>query len=219
MLSTDPVDTPMVDKSKLDKDLQGKQVDPTHYRGMIGSLIYLTSSRPDLVFVVCMCSRYQAKPTEKHLHADKRIFRYLKGTIDMGLWYSKDSCNTLTAYADADHTGCQDTRQSTSGSAQFLGDKLVSWPSKNQKSTAISSTDAEYIALSSAITLCCNNVQHSRSNHINVRYHFIKEQVENGVVELYFVGTEYQLADIFTKALPRKIQLLDRKARNEKHVS
>nr|GEW94206.1 retrovirus-related Pol polyprotein from transposon TNT 1-94 [Tanacetum cinerariifolium] len=138
----DPVDTPMVDKSKLDKDLQGKQVDPTHYRGMIGSLMYLKSNRPDLVFVVCMCARYQAKPTEKHLHAVKRNFRYLKRTIDMGLWYSKDSCITLTTYADVDHTGCQDTRQRTSGSAQFLGDKLVSWSSKKQKSTAISSTEA-----------------------------------------------------------------------------
>ncbi|GJT98060.1 retrovirus-related pol polyprotein from transposon TNT 1-94 [Tanacetum coccineum] len=104
----------------------------------------------------------------------------------MGLWYSKDSSNTLTTHADADHAGCQDTRQSTYGSAQFLGDKLVSWSSKKQKSTAISSTKAEYIALSgvSAIALCCNNVQHSRSKHIDVRYHFIKEQVENEVVEL-----------------------------------
>ncbi|GJS54240.1 retrovirus-related pol polyprotein from transposon TNT 1-94 [Tanacetum coccineum] len=117
VLSSDPVDTPMVEKSKLDEDLQGKPVDPTHYRGMIGSLMYLTSSRPDLAFAVCMCARYQAKPIEKHLHAVKRIFRYLKGTIDMGLWYSKDSFITLTTYADADHAGCQDTRRSTSGSA------------------------------------------------------------------------------------------------------
>ncbi|GJQ89086.1 hypothetical protein Tco_0000225 [Tanacetum coccineum] len=204
MLSSDPVDIPIVDKSKLDEDLQGKPVDPTHYRGMIGSLMYLTSSRPDLVFVVSMCARYQAKPTKNHLHAVKRIFRYLKGTIDMGLWYSKDSCITLTAYADADHAGCQDTRRSTSGSAQFLRDKLVSWSSKKQKSTAISSTEAEYIALSSAIALFCNNVQHSRSKHIDVRYHFIKEQVENEVLELYFVKTEYQLVDIFTKVLPRE---------------
>nr|GFD22252.1 uncharacterized mitochondrial protein AtMg00810-like [Tanacetum cinerariifolium] len=87
---------------------------------------------PDLVFAMCMCARYQAKPTEKHLHAVKRIFRYLRGTIDKSLWYSKDSSNTLTTYADADHAGCQDTRQSTSGSAQFLGDKLVSWSSKKQ---------------------------------------------------------------------------------------
>ncbi|GJT79630.1 retrovirus-related pol polyprotein from transposon TNT 1-94 [Tanacetum coccineum] len=234
MLSSDPINTPMVGKSKLDKDLQGKPVDPTHYRGMICSLMYLTSSIPDLVFVVWMCARYQVKPTEKHLHAVKRVFRYLKGTIDMGLWYSKYSCITLTAYADVDHVGCQDTRQSTSESAQFLGDKLVSCSSKKKKSTAISSTEAEYIALSgccaqilwmrsqlteyglkfnkiplycdnkSAIALCCNNVQHSKSKHINVRYHFIKEQVENGVVELYLVRTEYQLANIFTKALPRE---------------
>ncbi|GJZ89418.1 hypothetical protein Tco_0661200 [Tanacetum coccineum] len=152
----------------------------------------------------------------------------------MGLWYSKDTDMSLTAYADADHAGCQDTRHSTSGSAQFLGDKLVSWSSKKQKSTAISSTEAEYIALSgccsqilwmrsqltdygfqfnkiplycdnrSAITLCCNNVQHSRAKHIDIHYHFINEQVENGIVELYFVRTEYQLADIFTKPLPRE---------------
>ncbi|GKE52014.1 retrovirus-related pol polyprotein from transposon TNT 1-94 [Tanacetum coccineum] len=154
MLSSDLVDTPMVDKSKLDKDLQGKPVDPTHYRGMIGSLMYLTSSIPDLVFAVCMCAWYQAKPTEKYLHAVKRIFQYLKGTIDMRLWYSKDYCITLTAYADADHIGCQDTRQSTFGSAQFLGDKLVSWSSKKQKSTAISRTEAEYIALSG----CCAQI-------------------------------------------------------------
>ncbi|GJY08013.1 retrovirus-related pol polyprotein from transposon TNT 1-94 [Tanacetum coccineum] len=117
MQSSDPVDAPMMDKSKLDEDLQGKLVDPTHYRGMIGSLMYLTSSRPDIVFVVCMCAWYQAKPTEKHLHAVKRIYRYLKGTNDMGLWYSKDSCITLIAYVDADHAGCQYNRRSTFGSA------------------------------------------------------------------------------------------------------
>ncbi|GJS66498.1 retrovirus-related pol polyprotein from transposon TNT 1-94 [Tanacetum coccineum] len=147
--------------------------------------------------------------------------------------YSKDTGMSLTAYADADHAGCQDTRRSTLGSAQFLGDKLVSWYSKKQKSTAILSTKAEYIALSgccaqilwmhsqltdygfqfnkiplycdnkSVIALCCNNVQHLRAKHIDVLYHFIKEQVENGIVEIYIVWTEYQLADIFTKTLPR----------------
>ncbi|GJX30577.1 hypothetical protein Tco_0238656 [Tanacetum coccineum] len=106
------------------------------------------------------------------------------------------------AYADADHAGCQDTRRSTSGSAQFLGDKLVSWSLNKQKSTAISTIEAEYIAI--AIALCCNNVQHSRSKHIDIRNHFIREQVEKGVVELYFMTTDYQLADIFTKALPRE---------------
>nr|GEW51296.1 retrovirus-related Pol polyprotein from transposon TNT 1-94 [Tanacetum cinerariifolium] len=110
----------------------------------------------------------------------------------------------LTAYADTDHAGCQDTRRSTSRSAQFLGNKQVSWSSKKQQSTAISTTEAEYIAMSSAIALCCNNVQHSRSKHIDIRHHFIREQVERGVVELYFVTTDYQLMDIFTKALPRQ---------------
>nr|GEV05044.1 retrovirus-related Pol polyprotein from transposon TNT 1-94 [Tanacetum cinerariifolium] len=144
------------------------------------------------------------------------------------------SCAYQKAPRDADHAGCQDTRRSTSVSAQFLGDKLVSWSSKKQKSTAISTTKAKYIAMSgccaqilwmrsqltyygfdfnkiplyydncSAIALCCNNVQHSRSKHIDIRHHFIREQVERGLVELYFVTTDYQLADIFTKALPRQ---------------
>ncbi|GKB81742.1 retrovirus-related pol polyprotein from transposon TNT 1-94 [Tanacetum coccineum] len=182
MESSDPVDTPMVKKSKLDEDSQGKAVDPTHYRGMVGTFMYPTASRPNLIFVVCMCARYQAKPTEKHLHAVKRIFKYLRGTINRGLWYPKDSSISLIAYADADHAGCQDTRRSTSRCMQLLGDRHVSWSSKRQKSAAISSTKAEYIAL----------------------FHFIKEQVENGVVELYFVNTEYLLADIFTKALGRE---------------
>nr|GEY07534.1 hypothetical protein [Tanacetum cinerariifolium] len=117
MLTSDSVDTPMVEKSKLDEELQGKLVDATQYHGMIGSLMYLTSSRPDLIYAVCLCARYQAKPTKKHLIAFKQIFRYLKGTINMGLWYSKDIDMSLTTYADADHTGCQDTRRSTLRSA------------------------------------------------------------------------------------------------------
>nr|GEV08035.1 ribonuclease H-like domain-containing protein [Tanacetum cinerariifolium] len=201
-----------------------------------------SASRPDLQFAICMCARYQARPTEKHVHAVKRIFRYLRGTVNRGLGYPKDSSVALTAFADADHAGCQDTRRSTSGSVQFLGERLISWSSKSQKSAAISSTEAEYIALSgccaqilwmrsqlsdydlvfnkipmycdnkSAIALCCNNVQQSRSKHIDIRYHFIKEHVEQGVIELYFVNTEYQLADLFTKALGReRIEFLTNK--------
>nr|GEV66848.1 retrovirus-related Pol polyprotein from transposon TNT 1-94 [Tanacetum cinerariifolium] len=237
--SCDPVDTPMVKKSKLDEDKEGKAVDLSHYCGMIGTLLYLTASRPDLQFAICMCAWYQARPTEKHVHAVKKIFRYLRGTLNRGLWYSKDSSVALTAFVDADHAGCQDTRRSTSGSLQFLGERLISWLSKRQKSAAISSTKAEYIALSgccaqnlwmrsqltdyslgfnkilmycdnkSDIAFGCNNVQHSRSKHIDIRYHFIKEQVENGVIELYFINTEYQLADLFTKALGRdRIEIL-----------
>ncbi|GKD55613.1 retrovirus-related pol polyprotein from transposon TNT 1-94 [Tanacetum coccineum] len=218
--SCDPVDTPMVDRLKLDEDPLGTPVDQTRFRSMVGSLMYLTTSRPDLVFVVCMCARYQASPTKKYLEALKRVFRYLRGTINLGHWYPKDTAMALTAYADADHAGCQDTRRSTSGSAQFIGDKLVSWSLKKHKSTAISTTEAEYIAMSgcyaqilwmrsqltnygfafnniplycdnrSAIALCYNNVQHSRSKQIDIRHHFIREQVEKGVVELYFVMTD-----------------------------
>ncbi|GKA39874.1 retrovirus-related pol polyprotein from transposon TNT 1-94 [Tanacetum coccineum] len=179
--SCDPVDTPMVEKSKLDEDKEGKV----------------------------------AQPTEKHLHAVKRIFRYLRGTVNRGLWYPKDSSIALIAFEDADHVGCQDTRRSTSGSMQFLRDRLVSWSLKRQKSTAISSTEAEYIAMSS----CCAQILWMRSQltdyglgfnkipmskHIDIRFHFIKEHVENGVIELYFINTEYQLADIFTKALAKE---------------
>ncbi|GKB09570.1 retrovirus-related pol polyprotein from transposon TNT 1-94 [Tanacetum coccineum] len=137
LLTSDSVNTPMVEKNKLNEDLQRTPFDATLYRGMIGSLMYLTSSRPDLIYAVCLCAQYQEKPTKKHLHAVKRIFRYLKGTINMGLWYSKDTHMSLTSYSDADHAGCQDTRRSTSGSAQFLGDKLVSWCFKKQKSTGM----------------------------------------------------------------------------------
>ncbi|GJZ77575.1 retrovirus-related pol polyprotein from transposon TNT 1-94 [Tanacetum coccineum] len=126
----DAVDIPMVGQSKLDEDPNGTPVDPTRYRGIVGSLMYLTASRPDLVFIVCMCAQYQAKPIEKHITAVKQVFWYLKGTINMGLWYSKDIDFNLTDFADANHAGCQDSRKSTSGSAQFLGEKLVSWSSK-----------------------------------------------------------------------------------------
>nr|GEW48594.1 uncharacterized mitochondrial protein AtMg00810-like [Tanacetum cinerariifolium] len=101
--SYDPVDTLMVEKSKLDEDKEGKAVDPSHYSGMIGTLLYLTVSRPDLQFAIFMCARYQARPTKKHVHAVKGIFRYLRGTVNRGLWYPKDSSVTLTAFVDADH--------------------------------------------------------------------------------------------------------------------
>ncbi|GJY17573.1 retrovirus-related pol polyprotein from transposon TNT 1-94 [Tanacetum coccineum] len=193
------IGTPLATKPKLDVDLSGEPVDQSDYRSKIGSLMYLTSSRPDLVQAVCYCARYQARPTQKHLKEVKRIFKYLKGTINMGLWYPKDSGFELTAFSDADHAGCIDTRKSTSGGIQFLGDKLVSWMSKKQNCTAMSSAEAEYVALSascaqvmwmrtqlqdygfnynkiplycdsqSAITISCNPVQHSRTKHIHTR--------------------------------------------------
>ncbi|GKD96182.1 retrovirus-related pol polyprotein from transposon TNT 1-94 [Tanacetum coccineum] len=162
--SCNPVDTPMVEKSKLDEDKEGKVVDPSHYHGMIGTLLYLTAR-----------------------------------TVNRRLWYPKDSSIALTTFEDADNAGCQDTCRSTFGSMQFLGDRLVSWLSKRPKSAAISNTKAEYIAM---------------SKHIDIRFHFIKEHVEKGMIEFYFVNTEYQLADIFTKALVReRIEFLINKLR------
>nr|GEZ91931.1 copia protein [Tanacetum cinerariifolium] len=170
---------------------------------MIGALMYLTSSIPDIVHATCLCARYQAKPTEKHLREVKRIFRYLRGTVNTGLWYSKDSGFELTGFSYADYAGCKDTFKSTSGEAQFLGEKLVSWSSKKQDCTALSIAEAEYVSLSAcSIAISCNPVQHSRTKHIAVRYHFIKERMEKGTIEMYFVKTDYQLADLFTKALP-----------------
>nr|GEV02957.1 hypothetical protein [Tanacetum cinerariifolium] len=171
MESCDPVGTPMVIKDKLDLDQNGTPIDVTKYRSMIGALMYLTSSRPDIVHATCLCARYQAKPTEKHLKEVKRIFCYLRGTINMSLWYTKDSGFELTGFSDADYAGCKDTFKSTFGGAQFLA-------------------------------ISCNPVQQSRTKHIAVRNHFIKEHVEKGTIELYFVKTDYQLADIFTKSLP-----------------
>ncbi|GJU26217.1 retrovirus-related pol polyprotein from transposon TNT 1-94 [Tanacetum coccineum] len=144
------IGTPMATKPKLDADLSGKLVDQTNYHSKIGSLMYLTSSRPDIVQEVCYCARYQARPTEKHLKEAKRIFQYLRGTINMGLWYPKDSGFELTAFSDSDHAECIDTHKSTSGGIQFLGDKSVSWMSKKQVCTAMSSAEVEYVVLSAS---------------------------------------------------------------------
>ncbi|GJS30324.1 retrovirus-related pol polyprotein from transposon TNT 1-94 [Tanacetum coccineum] len=211
MDTCDPVGTLMEIKEKLDLDQNGSIVDAMKYRSMIGALMYLTSSRPDIVHATCLCARYQARPTEKHLN--------------------EDSGFELIGFSDADYAGCKYTFKSTSGGAQFLGEKLVSWSSKKQDCMALSIAEAEYVSLSvccaqvlwmwtqltnygfhfykipiycdskSAIAISCNPVQHSRTKHITVRYHFIKEHVEKGMIELYFVKTDYQLADLFTKAL------------------
>jgi hypothetical protein len=226
-----PAKTPMPTATKLDEDKSGKSVDITSYRGMIGSLLYLTASRPDIMFSTCLCARFQANPKESHLIAVKRIFRYLKGTPNLGIWYPKDTGFELVGYTDSDFAGCKIDRKSTSGSCQFLGKRLVSWYSKKQHSVSTSTAEAEYIAAgsccaqilwirnqlqdygfvlnkipifcdnTSAIAITNNPVQHSRTKHIDIRYHFIREHVTNGTVELHFVPTEQQLADIFTKPL------------------
>nr|GFB47954.1 uncharacterized mitochondrial protein AtMg00810-like [Tanacetum cinerariifolium] len=146
------IGTPMATKPKLDADLSGNPVDQTNYHSKIGSLMYQTSSRPDILQAVCFCARYQSRPTEKHLKEVKRIFRYLRGTVNMGLWYPKGSSFGLTAFSDADHARCIDSHKSTSGGMQFLGDKLVNWMSKKQNCTTMSSAEAEYVALSASCT-------------------------------------------------------------------
>nr|GEU88708.1 uncharacterized mitochondrial protein AtMg00810-like [Tanacetum cinerariifolium] len=146
--SCDPVDTQMVEKSKLDEDKEGNAIDPSNYHDMISTLLYLIASRPGLQFTICMCAR----------------------TINQGLWYPKDSSVALIAFADADHAGCQYTRRSTSGSLQFLGERLISWSSKRKKSAAISSTEAEYIALSG----CCAKIIWMRSQLTDYGHRFKK---------------------------------------------
>nr|GEV82168.1 retrovirus-related Pol polyprotein from transposon TNT 1-94 [Tanacetum cinerariifolium] len=195
MESCDPVGTPMEIKDKLDLDQNGTPVDARKYRSMIGALMYLTSSRSDIIHATCLCACYQAKPTKKHLKEVKKIFCYLRGTVNMGLWYTKDSGFELTGFSDADYAGCKDTFKSTSGGAQFLGEMLLTDHGFYFNKIPI------YYDSKSAIAISCNPVQHSRTKHIAVRYHFIKEHVEKGTIELYFVKTDYQLADLFTKAL------------------
>ncbi|GJZ68708.1 uncharacterized mitochondrial protein-like protein [Tanacetum coccineum] len=152
MISCDSVGTPMATKP-LDSDLSGTPVDQTKYRSMIGALKYLTTSRPDIMHATCYCARYQARPTEKHLKEVKRIFQYLKNTINNETLYPKDTSFNLTAFLDSDHAGCIDTHKSTSGGMQFLGcDKLVSWSSKKQDCTSVSTTEAEYVFLSAFVS-------------------------------------------------------------------
>nr|GEV06595.1 hypothetical protein [Tanacetum cinerariifolium] len=170
MESCDPVGTPMEIKDKLDLDQNGTSFDATKYHSMIGALMYLASSRPDIVHATCLCARYQAKPTEKQLKEVKRIFRYLWGTINTGLWYTKDSGFELTEFSDADYAGCKDTFKSTSGRAQFLGEKLVSWSSKKQDCTTLSTAKAEYVSLSA----CCAQVLWMRTQLTDYGFHFNK---------------------------------------------
>jgi len=135
--------TPMHPTSNLDKDENGKNISEKEYRGMIGSLLYLIASRLDIVFAVDLCARFQTSPRESHLTAVKRIFRYLIGTTDLGLWYSKGSCFDLIAYCDA---GDKIERKSTSGACQFLGNALISWSYRKQNIIALSTTEAEYVS-------------------------------------------------------------------------
>ncbi|CAM8880652.1 unnamed protein product [Rhodiola kirilowii] len=223
--------TPVATHLKITKDEAGTKVDQTMYMSMIGSLLYLTASRPDIAYAVGVCARYQADPKESHLLQVKRIIKYVCGTLDFGIWYTKDTNPYLVGYCDADWARNAEDRKSTSGGCFFLGNNLVSWFSKKKNNISLSTVEVEYIATGSCctqllwmkqmlseyrveqkeMTLYCDNVsaisilknpvQHSWTKHIDIRHHFIRELVEQKVVTLKHVTTDKQLADIFTKPL------------------
>jgi hypothetical protein len=226
-----PLLTSMSTTTALDADEDGEPVDQKEYRSMIGSLLHSTATRPDLQFSVCLCARFQASPRTSHQQAVKRIFRYLRYTSELGLWYSASSSLSLLGFWDADFAGCRVDRKSTSGTCQFLGSSLVSWSSCKRSSVAQSTTKAEYVVAASCcsqllwitytlsdfgeecshVPLMCDStsaisvaktpVLHSRTKHIDVRYHFLRDNVEKRNIYLIHVLTEKQLADILTKHL------------------
>jgi hypothetical protein len=245
MKDAKPIKTPMGTNGHLDLDTGGKSVDQKVYRSMIGSLLYLCASRPDIMLSVCMCARFQADPKEVHLRAMKRIMRYLVYTPKFGLWYPKGSTFDLIGYLDADWAGCKIDRKSTSGTCQFLGRSLVSWALKKQNSVALSTAEAEYIAAGhccaqllwmrqtlrdygyklskvpllcdneSAIRMADNPVEHSRTKHIDIRYHFLRDHQQRWDIEIAYASAKDQLAGIFSKPLDEKTFT---KLRNELNI-
>ena len=226
--------TPMSTSCYMDDDLTGTTVDQTKFRGLIGSLIYLTAIRSDIMFAVCLCSRFQSNPKESHFKAAKRILKYLKGTTSVGLWYPSHFPIHLVGYFDSNFAGCKLNRKGTSGTCHLLDSSLISWHSKKQAYVALSIAEIEYIYASSCyaqilwiksqledfglkvdnVPLLCDNpsfinltknqIQHSRTKQIEIHHHFIRDHVSNGDCEIQFIETEKQLADIFTKPLPKK---------------
>ncbi|GJU64609.1 putative ribonuclease H-like domain-containing protein [Tanacetum coccineum] len=224
--NTHPMD---VCKTKL-KDETDPPVNVHLYRSMIGSLMYLTASRPDIMFAVSACSRHQVTPLTSHLNAVKKIFKYLKGQPKLGLWYPKDSPFQLEAYSDSDYAGSHGDRKSTTGGCQFLGRRLISWQCKKQTIVATSSTEAEYVAAASCCaqvlwiqnqlldygfnfmntkifidnqsTICIvkNPVFHQRTKHIEIRHHFIRDANEKNLIQVLKIHTDDNVADLLTKA-------------------
>ncbi|XP_073223564.1 secreted RxLR effector protein 161-like [Cicer arietinum] len=225
--------TPMDSRTYIDKDEYDISIDLSKYRGMIESLLYLTASRPDIMFSVCLSARFQANPKESHLVVVKRIMKYLKRTTNVGLWYPKGSICSLVGYSDSDYAGCKTDRKSTSGTCHILGNALVSWSCIKQTCMALSTVEAEYIATrscyaqvlwlkqqlydygldlgciplrcdnTSAINISKNPIMHSRTKYIDIRHHFLRDHVLKDSVEVTFVDMHNQLVDIFTKPLPK----------------
>jgi len=225
--------TPMLTNCYIDVDAVGVVVDQTKYRGLIGSLLYLTTSGPNIMFVVCLCTGFQSNPKESHLKAAKRILEYFKGTSSIGLWYPSLSPIQLVKYSNSDFASCKLDKKSSSGTCHLLGSSLKSWHSKKEACVALSTVEAEYIAAGSCcaqilwikqqledfvlkvnkVPLFCDNtsainlikiqVQHFRTKHIEIRHQFISDHVNNGDCKVQLIVTERQLADIFTKPLSK----------------
>jgi hypothetical protein len=226
-----PIKTLMDTNGHLDLDMGSTSVDQKVYRFMIGSLFYLCASRLNIMLSVCMCVRFQATPKDCHLRAVKRIMRYLVLTLNLGLWYPKGSHFELLGYSDVDYAGRKVDRKNTFRTCQFLCQSLISWSSKKQNSVALSTTEAEYVAIGSycaqliwirqalkdygytmnqvpllcdnesAIKITCNPCEHSRTKHIDIWHHFLRDHTIKGDIVISHVGTNDQLANIFTKPL------------------
>ncbi|GJR98239.1 putative ribonuclease H-like domain-containing protein [Tanacetum coccineum] len=228
--------TPIETQKPLVKDEEASDVDVHLYRSMIGSLMYVTASRPDIMFAVCACSRFQVTPKTSHLSAVKRIFRYLKGKPKLGLWYPRESSFDLESYSDSDYAGANLDRKSTTGGCQFLGRRLITWQCKKQTIVATSTTEAEYVAAASCCgqvlwiqnqmldygfnfmntkiyidnesTICIvkNPVYHSKTKHIAIRHHFIRDAYEKKLIQVLKIHTNDNVADLLTKAFDAALE-------------
>ncbi|GJS91547.1 putative ribonuclease H-like domain-containing protein [Tanacetum coccineum] len=222
--------TPIETNKALLKDEEAEDVDVRLYRSMIGSLMYLTASRPDIMFTICAYVRFQVTPKVSHLHAVKRIFRYLKGQPKLGLWYLRDLPFDLEAFSDSDYARASLDKKSTTGGCQFLGKRLISWQCKKQIIVANSTTKAEYVATAncygqvlwiqnqmldygfnfmntkihidneSTICIVKNLVFHSKTKHIEIRHHFIRDSYEKRLIQVIKIHTDHNVADLLTKA-------------------
>ncbi|GKC15796.1 putative ribonuclease H-like domain-containing protein [Tanacetum coccineum] len=209
--------THMETSKPLLKDAEAKDVDVHLYRSMIRSLMFLIVSRLDIMFAVCTCARFQVTPKVSHLHAVKRIFRYLKGQPKLGLWYPKDSPFDLEAYTDSDYAGASLDMKSTTGGCQFLGRRLISWQCKKQTIVANSTTEAEYEVAANCFK---NPVFHSKTKHIEISHHFIIDSNEKKLIQMIKIHTDHNVADLLTKAFDvRRFQYLIATANDEIQVS
>ncbi|GJV57306.1 hypothetical protein Tco_1458311 [Tanacetum coccineum] len=218
--------TQMSTKIKLTKDYEADSVDSFKYQGMIGSLLYLSASRPNIMFSVCLYAHFKENPKTTHLEVVKHIFRYIRGTGHLGLWYPKGIGIETIVHADSDHAGYYVDRKSTSGVCTFMRCCLTSWFAKKQTPLAISMTEAEYVSAGKAcqqalwmkqalidygirlddVPIMCNNrgdtnlsknpVQHSKTKHIEIRHHFLRDNVQKGNISIEKVASEDNIADI-----------------------